>query len=60
MEAERTIITDVDIPFGRLVLIILKIMLASIPAVILFYLILALIMMPIVAVTGGMGHMMAN
>jgi len=33
----RTIIKDVDIPFGRLVVIILKVMLASIPAIIIFY-----------------------
>ncbi len=33
----QTTITDIDIPFGRLVVIILKLMLAALPAVILFY-----------------------
>ena len=40
MNDNRTIITDVDIPFGRMVLIILKTMLAAIPAMLLFYLIM--------------------
>jgi len=33
----RTVIKDIDIPFGRLVAIMLKFMLAAIPAMILFY-----------------------
>ncbi len=37
MRNEECVITDVRIPFGRMVMIILKIMLASIPAVLLVY-----------------------
>ena len=40
MEQNRTTVTDIDIPFSRMVMIILKIMLASIPAILLFYVIL--------------------
>ncbi len=29
---QRTVITDIDIPFGRMVAVILKFMIASIPA----------------------------
>ena len=50
-------ITNIDIPFGRLILIILKWMFASIPAMIIFYLIVGgvfLIFAVIVAtLTGG-------
>lgn len=37
MNENRTTITDIDIPFGRMVMIILKFMLAAIPAVLLLY-----------------------
>ena len=40
---ERTVITDVDIPFWRLVTIIIKWSLASIPALIIVWLILMVI-----------------
>ena len=40
MEEQKVTITDVDIPFGRMIAIILKWMLAAIPAIILMYLIL--------------------
>jgi len=40
MNNNRTTISDIDIPFGRMVMIILKVMLASIPAMLLFYLIM--------------------
>jgi len=40
MHENETTVTDIDIPFGRMVLIILKLMLASIPALLLFYIIL--------------------
>lgn len=36
-DPNQTTITDIDIPFGRLVVIILKFMLAAVPAIILFY-----------------------
>ena len=49
----RTTITDIDIPFARLVGIILKFMLASIPAVILFYLFFGLLALVFAAIFGG-------
>lgn len=48
-------ITNVDIPFGRLVMIILKVMLASIPAMIVFYAIFFAIAMVIVLILGAFG-----
>ena len=52
MNDNRTTITDVDIPFGRMVMIILKVMLAAIPAVLLFY----VVMIPILLLFGlGLG-----
>ncbi len=48
MSENQTTVTDIDIPFGRLIMIILKFMLASIPAVLLFY----LIMIPIFMIFG--------
>lgn len=38
----RTVITDVDIPFGRLVGLILTVMLAAIPAYIILFIIMAI------------------
>lgn len=38
-----TIVSDIDIPFGRMVIVILKAMLAGIPAFLLFYLVLILV-----------------
>jgi hypothetical protein len=60
MDETRTIVTDVDIPFGRLVMIILKFMLASIPAVLLLYLITFLIIMVFAVVLGGFGALMSG
>lgn len=37
MNDSRITVTDIDIPFGRMIMIILKLMLASIPAVLLLY-----------------------
>ena len=48
-----TTVTDIDIPFGRLVAIILKVMLASIPAIILFYIIFFCVAMVFMLVFGG-------
>lgn len=45
MSQQPVTITDVDIPFGRMVVIIFKFMLASIPAVILFYLLTFFLML---------------
>lgn len=49
----RIVVNDVDIPFSRLVVIVLKLMLASIPAIILFYIIILGIALGIVAIFGG-------
>lgn len=46
-------IRDIDIPFGRLVAILLKTMFAAIPAIILFYLIAFLFVFIAMAVLGG-------
>lgn len=51
----RTTITDIDIPFGRLVAIMLKSMIAAIPAVLLLYLILGAIMLVLFLIFGGLG-----
>ena len=48
-------VTDVNIPFGRLVVLILKIMLASIPAVLIMYAIMAAIGLLFVGLLGGLG-----
>jgi hypothetical protein len=42
MSHQPVVVTDVQIPFGRMVMLILQVMLASIPAIILFYLIMGL------------------
>lgn len=47
---EQVVITNVDIPFGRMVMLILKVMIASIPA----YILLMIIFLAIFAVLGGM------
>jgi hypothetical protein len=52
MNEDRRTVTDIDIPFGRMVIIILEFMLASIPALLLFY----LIMIPVLMLFGvGLG-----
>ena len=43
MARSHVVITDVDIPFGRLVGLILKVMLASIPAYIILFIIFAIL-----------------
>ncbi len=48
-----TTITDIRIPFGRMVAIILKWMLASIPAVILLYIVMAVLSVLMFALIGG-------
>lgn len=49
-------LSDINIPFGRMVLIILKWMLASIPAMILMW----LIMIPIMLLFGGFGALLTR
>ena len=46
-------IRDIDIPFGRLVAIILKFMIAAIPAMIVFYLIAFIVIALFLALVGG-------
>lgn len=60
MEEKETVITDIQIPFGRMVTIILKWMLASIPAIILMYLVMFAIMVVFALVFGvGLGGLAA-
>ncbi len=48
-----TTITDIDIPFGRLVAIMLKMMLASIPAILILYALMFAFALILMAVFGG-------
>ena len=48
-------VTDINIPFGRLVVLILKTMLASSPAVLIMYAIMAAIGLLFVGLLGGLG-----
>ncbi len=48
------VVTDMDIPFTRLIVIILKIMLASIPAVILMYIIMLIPVMVVALIFSGL------
>lgn len=59
MNENQTTVTDIDIPFGRMVMIILKFMLASIPAVLLFYLIMIPIFMLFGVGLGGCAALMS-
>lgn len=60
MEQHETTITDIRIPFGRMVTIILKWMLASIPAMILMYLIMFIIMLIFAGGLGGLATLMSQ
>ncbi len=48
-----TTITDIRIPFGRLVAIIFNFIIASIPAILFVYFVLALISLALMGVFGG-------
>ena len=48
-------ITNIDIPFGRLIVIMLKTMLASIPALLIMYAALAFIAVIVFMIFGAMG-----
>ncbi len=50
----QTTITNIDIPFGRLVAIIFKFIVASIPAILFVYFVLGLISLALMAVFGGL------
>ncbi len=60
---ERNVLTDIDIPFGRLIVIFVKFGLAAIPAAIIIGIIWALIIVVLTAIFGaglwstGMFHM---
>lgn len=58
LQGERVTITDIDIPFGRLVAIFIKFVLAAIPAYIVVFLIVAIILAVVGALFGGLGLMM--
>jgi hypothetical protein len=45
-QEQRTILTDIDIPFGRLVVFFIKAGLAAIPATIIIWLIIMVLMVP--------------
>ncbi len=60
MEDQKTTITDIRIPFGRMVAIILKWMLASIPAIILMYVVMFGIMLIFVGGLGGLAALISQ
>ena len=60
MEQHETTITDIRIPFGRMVAIILKWMLASIPAILLMYLIMFGIMLIFAGGIGGFAALLSQ
>jgi len=49
---QRTTLTDIDIPFGRLIMIFIKFGLAAIPAAIVLSIIFTLIVMVLAAIFG--------
>jgi len=51
--AERTVLTNIDIPFGRLVVIFIKFGLAAIPAAIVIGIIWAIILVILMAIFGA-------
>ena len=56
----RVSVVDIDIPFGRMVIIILKWMLASIPAMLVMYAFMGLIWLFIVIVFGGLAAILSS
>ncbi len=57
MDETRVTLTDIEIPFFRLVMIFIKWSLAAIPAAIIVSFIISLLMMVFAGVFGGMGMM---
>ncbi|MCT8971935.1 MULTISPECIES: hypothetical protein [Microbaculum] len=53
----RVTLTDIDIPFGRLVVIFIKWGLAAIPAAIIISLVISLLMFVFAGLFGGVGMM---
>jgi hypothetical protein len=60
MEEQRLTLTDIRIPFWRMVAIILKWMLASIPAVLLMYLVIIVITLVFGVGIGGIAALMSQ
>lgn len=56
-DQNKTVITDIDIPFFRLVMILVKVALAAIPAMIIVWIIMAVFMMFFSSLFGGFGTM---
>jgi len=56
----RTTLSDIDIPFGRLVVIFIKWSLAAIPAAIIVSIILSVLVAVFAGLFGGMGMMMGG
>ena len=56
-DTNGSLIRDIDIPFGRLVLIFIKMFLAMIPALIVLYIIVTAIVLVVAGVLGGFGMM---
>ena len=56
----RVVITDIDVPFGRLVVIFIKFVFAAIPAYIAVALIIGVIFAIFGGIFGGLGMMMGR
>lgn len=57
-EKRPAVLVDIDIPFGRLVIIMIKFALAAIPAMFAVWLILFVFMLLFGGLFGGLGSMM--
>jgi len=60
MNPQPTVLTDIDIPFFRLVIILLKFMLAAIPAAILFYMVMGIFAMLFAGLFGGSAWLLSQ
>ena len=56
----RIVLTDIDMPFGSMVVFLIKWMLASIPALIILWLIFIAIFLVLSLIFGGMFHGMGH
>jgi hypothetical protein len=50
---QQTVITDIQIPFGRLVVLIIKYLFAAIPALIIFWIFMLIVGLILSAIFGG-------
>lgn len=53
LHEQRTVLTDIDIPFGRLVAFFVKATLAAIPAFFIVWIIIMIFWMVVAAIFGG-------